>query len=992
MNPKQIRELSIRLSTSGESEVTNSLNKVANAQDKVAQASEKAEKVQARLERRLESLKRSLDLEYRQKEDLAKIERDLNRAREQGLLTSERQSQLMGLAQQRFSNAAAENVAANQNMVKAQRQNGQAMAQLSFQINDVVTSLASGISPFQTLAQQGGQIFQIWQQSPSVFGATARAIGSIVTPARLAGGTLLAAAGIGFAAYQRWQGIIIETNRALLGTGKDAGITTQSLLAMADAVAKVQGGSAANARGTLNALANTGRIAPSMLTSVAGLQRDLAATLGIDAAEANKLLASSFADPVRGAEELNRALGGLGRTTQDYILRLVQQGREQEALQILLERTRDRIGKADELTGFWTRSWQGLTAAASGAADAIGRALDRMTGGGQSQSQRTFNVQSRAVNDLENQKKLAEDNLRRFREFPEAVERWSQRLQDVNRQLEQARNTLAVMPSPQVGVVDPVIEARSRRNDFESAQNNRRIDAGVSASREMGAPDRVATDNLNKLIGQYETLRTAQRAFQEEGRRTVTFKESDAEAMTMDRMAERARERALLEREILAARKAINDVSPGAVGRDGEVDRQKALQGILTTTQQINEEGRIQRLEATATTAAQREAAALERQRFEDKKRGVQAGGEEERQARGLNSTQLVRTQIEQQLTVATRQRIAAANENIKSQRDELGNLGASAELQERNRIVTQMTNDALRERRVLYGENATLPDAEAAAIRRVASEQAALNQQIKEGKALRDVQFERDQMFRTPVEQAVSNRLRGIYGEGYNEQQNSFLGNQIRINESFSAFARIGEQAFSSIADGFIQGKNAGEIFSGVLRSIAGQLAQMAVQSLFRSAAPGLFGLLGGAASGGGNAGTLTSLFSSSFSSGMGAFASGGAFYGGNVIPFASGGVTTSPTYFPMSGGRTGLMGEAGPEAILPLRRGPNGALGVQMHGGNSSSVQVTVGSTNVVINGGASDETVAQLRNELDARDARLRRELPRAMADAQRNRKVA
>jgi hypothetical protein len=66
--------------------------------------------------------------------------------------------------------------------------------------------------------------------------------------------------------------------------------------------------------------------------------------------------------------------------------------------------------------------------------------------------------------------------------------------------------------------------------------------------------------------------------------------------------------------------------------------------------------------------------------------------------------------------------------------------------------------------------------------------------------------------------------------------------------------------------------------------------------------------------------------------------FADGAAFSGGNVIPFASGGVVGSPTYFGMGGGQTGLMGEAGPEAIMPLKRGPDGKLGVSTTGGSQS------------------------------------------------------
>lgn len=62
--------------------------------------------------------------------------------------------------------------------------------------------------------------------------------------------------------------------------------------------------------------------------------------------------------------------------------------------------------------------------------------------------------------------------------------------------------------------------------------------------------------------------------------------------------------------------------------------------------------------------------------------------------------------------------------------------------------------------------------------------------------------------------------------------------------------------------------------------------------------------------------------------------FANGGAFSQGKVMPFARGGVVSNATMFPMRGGM-GLMGEAGPEAIMPLSRGANGKLGVSVEGG---------------------------------------------------------
>lgn len=75
-------------------------------------------------------------------------------------------------------------------------------------------------------------------------------------------------------------------------------------------------------------------------------------------------------------------------------------------------------------------------------------------------------------------------------------------------------------------------------------------------------------------------------------------------------------------------------------------------------------------------------------------------------------------------------------------------------------------------------------------------------------------------------------------------------------------------------------------------------------------------------------------------------AFAEGGV--PGRVVPFADGGVVSAPSYFPM-GGDMGLMGEAGAEAILPLKRGADGSLGVAMNGAG--------GGTQIVFNVQATD-----------------------------------
>jgi phage-related minor tail protein len=67
----------------------------------------------------------------------------------------------------------------------------------------------------------------------------------------------------------------------------------------------------------------------------------------------------------------------------------------------------------------------------------------------------------------------------------------------------------------------------------------------------------------------------------------------------------------------------------------------------------------------------------------------------------------------------------------------------------------------------------------------------------------------------------------------------------------------------------------------------------------------------------------------------------------GAGLVPqmprlFASGGVIASPVAFPLGGGRSGIAGEAGPEAVLPLARGRDGRLGVRSDGG-AAPINVT-------------------------------------------------
>ncbi|MFK5997353.1 MAG: phage tail tape measure protein [Rhodobacterales bacterium] len=120
----------------------------------------------------------------------------------------------------------------------------------------------------------------------------------------------------------------------------------------------------------------------------------------------------------------------------------------------------------------------------------------------------------------------------------------------------------------------------------------------------------------------------------------------------------------------------------------------------------------------------------------------------------------------------------------------------------------------------------------------------------------------------------------------------------------------------------------------SDVFRNVAKSMISTTLSSAIRP----VTGAISGALTGG-----LSNLIG-----GILPFAKGGVFSGGHVTPFAKGGIVSSPANFPMQGG-LGLMGEAGPEAIVPLARGPDGALGIRGGGGNTVTVNMHISTPDV-------------------------------------------
>jgi phage-related minor tail protein len=135
---------------------------------------------------------------------------------------------------------------------------------------------------------------------------------------------------------------------------------------------------------------------------------------------------------------------------------------------------------------------------------------------------------------------------------------------------------------------------------------------------------------------------------------------------------------------------------------------------------------------------------------------------------------------------------------------------------------------------------------------------------------------------------------------------------------ESLSRLAdSFGGKLVTSLATAVTHGRKLSDVLRGLMLSLANQALSSALRP-------------------------LGSLFSGLLGS-----ANGNVLSAGRIQPFASGGIVNSPVLFPLRNG-AGLMGEAGPEAIMPLARGSDGRLGVRMSGGGGAPVTVNISTPN--------------------------------------------
>lgn len=156
--------------------------------------------------------------------------------------------------------------------------------------------------------------------------------------------------------------------------------------------------------------------------------------------------------------------------------------------------------------------------------------------------------------------------------------------------------------------------------------------------------------------------------------------------------------------------------------------------------------------------------------------------------------------------------------------------------------------------------------------------------------------------------------RVNSLFAAGLISQETFNRATQ-ELTDTYDQFGFTVNDVRDSLADTFTDIITGSENARDAIANLAGEFGRLLLNDTFRRIISGE-----GFGGGGGFGGFISSILG---------FANGGAFQGGKVTAFADGGIVSSPTFFPMQGG-TGLMGEAGAEAIIPLRRGAGGRLGV--------------------------------------------------------------
>lgn len=904
----------------------------------------------------------------------------LTRAEQLKLLAVERtsgelQKEMLALIDRRVAalnretNAVNANVNAKNKYGLTDKQQVAAMRQVPAQITDIFVSLAGGQNPMMVMIQQGGQLKDVFGGIAPAAKALSGAILGLLNPITLTAAAvgMLGAAWIAGEKDQRKFAQAVELTNGYMdvSAGEMQNIATRmtnsstSFGAAADALAKV---------------ATTGKFTASQLSLVSSAAVDMERLVGQSIDTTIGEFEKIKQKPVEAIMELNSKYHFLTESTYLQIDALVKQGRESEAAGVAMRAYAGHVDDAlaqveSRLTSvetFWRsvksaalEAWAAMKSAisASSQAEQI-RALERQRDaielgtGGTGPMDRLGNW---LLNDRGKKEKVSriEAQLRELYKSEADAEKRSRQQQADDLATSFANDTRQY-------------ETRQQKRVTERAAVSQRAAKAIAAAEASGAADTVARI---KRIRENEAAQLA----------GIDQKYKESKKAGGRSGARQARQLANAE-----AKNDLQEIKDAYALQRAEIENNNKLLTAQYQARFITEDEYRKKSRDNSESLFKAEEASITQQIATLKARN----------ATGVDSVR-VQGQLQQLETSLLKLR---ADHAVQVQ---ILNINEQKLLEDRKRANEEYQRAIEDQVKSVYRNNQAQVDALMLSRREFDYKQRMVDITERETAALRKLRDERDLgnldpasfASRSIMVAAGAQQERDAVVSSYMDmaaaQQDWLAGAKNGLKDWIDANAdantqvrNLTMQTIDSLVDGFTEVATTGKLqWRDLLASILTDITKFMMKQAVLEFLKAFTNEGSGSSSGGG-------FWSNLLGAAVKVFANAnGGVYNSPGLSAYSGQVVNKPTMFAFAKG-AGLMGEAGPEAIMPLQRGPSGKLGVQMYGGGGLG-NVTISITNVMDGQGgvqtksSANGDASQLLNQFAKRQSEVaREELQRAV----------
>lgn len=913
------------------------------------------------------------------------------------------------------------------------KQTEAALRQLPAQFTDIFTSLAGGQNPLLVLLQQGGQIKDSFGGVGATFDALGAKIKSLVTGGAgaavlgesLAGiavnakdmaentgkageslsglaegantaadatknakeaaaalnaatpplgvglgvvlaGAVAAAAAIAALGFAYKQGSAESTayTTALAMTGNTAGTTASQLSVMAKSVSE-SNGTINEAAASLALLAGSTRIPVTSFEMIATAAANFEDATDKAASETVANFEKIAKDPVKAVLALNESMNFLTVSTYEQITSLERQGRTQEAATVASKAYADSLNTVSANVkanlGVIESAWKDVADGAKGAWDAmlnVGREksfADKM-----SDLERRiadFKTQGESIGGSYGASLAANGVAKLEAEKTQLlIEKGEEDRRAAAKGFAQQQEQKAVAAAEHIGKVREGFQSNERKRDKEILDYRKSVEE--LRKRNAASPlldEKLVAKDIQNIKDKYKDPKAASAgAVDLTGYNTAqnALKEIQAEYANTQKQLDAAQKAGLIsQQEYLLKREALigNERDEVTAAYETEIAALEAAKSKASTTA----EQRIQLDQKIADARADM----VKAQKSADSELEVLATNELGRLKKQEQAVQTYTSALQQQVeTLREQGKRAAAG---------LGQGDRQRGLTDQQNAIDDRFNSQKLDLANQYGDG---------------SRGMSLDEYTQKLAALKNTQQDLHDTVQANYDEMTA--AQGDWSLGASSAWQSYLESARDVaGQTKSLFTN----AFSSMEDAVVNFAMTGKLsFADFTKSILADMARIAT----RQASSALLSSLVGAATsyftGGGGGNGLAAGSAGATSSNLGASSAG---YSGSYFPQALGGawssgvqmfangaaftnsVVSKPTAFGMSGGQTGVMGEAGPEAIMPLTRTAGGQLGVRAisgggsGGGNVYNFPVAVSVQTQGSGGAASTEDTTQL-----------------------------